>query len=54
MHLTENHADVIIGSSTTANSAAMVDAITGSGTPLMALAPLELSAEKGKWVFRRP
>jgi branched-chain amino acid transport system substrate-binding protein len=52
--ITENHADVIIGSSTTANTAAMVDAITEAGTPLMALAPLDLPPEKGKWVFRLP
>jgi branched-chain amino acid transport system substrate-binding protein len=52
--LTENHADVVIGSSTTANTAAIVDAVTESGTPLMALAPLDLPPEKGKWVFRLP
>jgi branched-chain amino acid transport system substrate-binding protein len=52
--ITEDHADVIIGGSTTANSAAMVDAVTDSGTPFMALAPLDLPPEKGKWVFRLP
>ena len=52
--VTEDHADVIIGSSTTANTAAMVDVITDAKTPLMALAPLDLPADKGKWVFRLP
>lgn len=52
--ITEDHADVIVGSSTTANTSAMVDAVAESGTPLMALAPLDLPADKGKWVFRMP
>jgi branched-chain amino acid transport system substrate-binding protein len=52
--LTEDHADVIIGSSTTANTAAMIDAVTEAHTPLMALAPLDLPPEAGKWVFRLP
>lgn len=50
----EDHADLIIGSSTTANCAAMVDAISEAGTPLMALAPIDLPPEKNKWVFRLP
>ena len=52
--ITQDHADAIIGSSTTANSAAMVDAASESGTPLLALAPLDLPPEKNKWVFRLP
>ena len=52
--ITEDHADIIVGSSTTANTAAMVDAITESKTPLLSLSPIDLPAEKGHWVFRLP
>jgi len=52
--ITEDHADIIFGSSTTANTAAMVEAITEAKTPLMSLSPIDLPAEKGKWVFRLP
>ncbi|HXY21486.1 MAG TPA: ABC transporter substrate-binding protein, partial [Burkholderiaceae bacterium] len=44
--ITEDHADIIVGSSTTANTAAMVDAITESKTPLLSLSPIDLPAEK--------
>ena len=52
--ITEDHADIIVGSSTTANTAAMVDAITENKTPLLSLSPIDLPAEKGHWVFRLP
>lgn len=50
----EDHADVIIGSSTVAASSAIVEVANASKTPQVALAPIELPAEKGKWVFRMP
>ncbi|HYA66180.1 MAG TPA: ABC transporter substrate-binding protein [Burkholderiaceae bacterium] len=52
--VTEDHVDIIIGSSTTANTAAMVDIITEAKTPLLSLSPIDLPADKGKWVFRLP
>jgi len=52
--LTEDKVDIIIGSSTTANTAAMVDAVVEAKTPLVALSPIDLPADKGKWVFRTP
>ena len=52
--VTEDHADVIVGSSTTANTAAMIDTITEAKTPLLSLAPIDLPVEKNKWVFRLP
>jgi branched-chain amino acid transport system substrate-binding protein len=52
--ISESKADIIIGSSTTANTAAMVDAAVEGKTPLIALAPNELPPEKDKWVFRMP
>lgn len=52
--ITEDHADIIVGSSTTANTAAMVDAITEAKTPLLSLSPIDLPAERGRWVFCLP
>ncbi len=52
--VTEDHADLIVGSSTTANTAAMVDTITDARTPLLSLSPIDLPADKGRWVFRLP
>jgi len=52
--ITQDHADIIVGSSTTANTAAMVDTIAESKTPLLSLAPIDLPPEKGIWVFRLP
>ncbi|MFA5597169.1 MAG: ABC transporter substrate-binding protein [Pusillimonas sp.] len=52
--INENKADVIIGSSTTANTASFIDTIVASKTPVMALAPLELPPEKDHWVFKMP
>ena len=50
--ISENKADVIIGSSTTSNTAAMVDAVVEGRTPLIAMAPMELPPAKEKWVFK--
>lgn len=52
--ISEYKADVIIGSSTTTNTAAMVDAVVDAKTPLMTLAPIELPPAKDKWVFKMP
>lgn len=52
--LTQDKVDAVIGSSTTANTAAIVDAVVEARTPLMALAPIDLPAEKSRWVFRMP
>ncbi len=52
--ISQDRADVVVGSSTTANTAAMVDALVDAKTPLMALAPIDLPPEKGRWVFRMP
>ncbi len=50
----ENKADVIIGSSTVSNTAAVVEVTVESKTPLVALAPIDLPPAKDKWVFRMP
>lgn len=52
--ITEHKADAIIGSSTTANTAAIVDAVVEAKTPLLALAPIELPAAKDRWIFKMP
>jgi len=52
--ISEHKADVLIGSSTTANTAAIADAVVQARTPLMALAPIELPAAKDRWLFKMP
>lgn len=52
--ISEYKADALIGSSTTSNTAAIVDAVVEAKTPLMALAPIELPAAKDRWVFKMP
>lgn len=52
--ISEHKADVIIGSSTTTNTAAIVDAVVEASTPLVSLAPIELPPAKDKWVFKMP
>lgn len=52
--ISEHKADVIIGSSTTTNTAAIVDAVVEARTPLVSLAPIELPPAKDKWVFKMP
>lgn len=52
--IAENKADALIGSSTTANTAAIADAVVEARTPLLALAPLELAPAKDRWLFKMP
>lgn len=52
--VSEDKADVIVGSSTVAATNAVVEVANTSKTPLVSLAPIELSPEKGTWVFRMP
>lgn len=52
--ISELKVDAIIGSSTTTNTAAIADAASEAKTPLLGLAPLELSVAKDKWVFKMP
>lgn len=56
--ISENKADLIIGSSTTPNSLAMIDVVAESKTPMITLgasariiAPMD---DKKKWVFKTP
>lgn len=50
----EEKADVIIGSSTVPTSLAVVEVANETKTPLLALAPLALPAEKRVWAFAPP
>ena len=50
----EDKVDVMVGTSTVAGSMAVVEVAVSSKTPLVSLAPIELPAEKHKWVFRMP
>lgn len=52
--IAEHKADAIVGSSTTANTAAIVDAAVEAKLPLLALAPIELPPAKDHWVFKLP
>lgn len=52
--IAEHKADALIGSSTTSNTAAIVNTVVEAKTPLMALAPIELPAEQDHWVFKMP
>lgn len=52
--IAEHKADAIVGSSTTANTAAIVDAAVEARLPLLALAPIELPPAKDHWVFKLP
>ncbi len=56
--ISENKVDLIIGSTTTPNSLAMVDVVAESETPMIALAAsariVEPMDEKRKWVFKTP
>lgn len=52
--ISEHKVDALIGSSTTSNTAAIVDTVVEAKTPLMALAPIELPADKDRWVFKMP
>ncbi|PKO35362.1 MAG: branched-chain amino acid ABC transporter substrate-binding protein [Betaproteobacteria bacterium HGW-Betaproteobacteria-7] len=56
--ISENKVDLIIGSSTTPNSLAMIDVAAEGETPMIALAAsariVEPMDEKRKWVFKTP
>jgi len=57
-HLTENKVDVIVGSSITPNSLAMVDVVAEAETPMIAMAASAAIVDpvdaKRKWVFKTP
>jgi len=56
--ITEHKVDLIIGSTTTPNSLAMIDAVAESGTPMIAMAASARIVEpvegKKRWVFKTP
>ncbi len=56
--ITENKVDLIIGSTVTPNSLAMIDAVAESGTPMISMAASARIVEpvegKKKWVFKTP
>ena len=56
--ITEHKADVIIGSTTTPNSLAMIDIVAESQTPMLSLAAssrvIEPMDAKRRWVFKTP
>ncbi|MBS0427850.1 MAG: ABC transporter substrate-binding protein [Proteobacteria bacterium] len=56
--ITENKADVVIGSSVTPNSLAMIDVVAEGKTPMITLAAsariIEPMDDKKKWVFKTP
>ena len=56
--ISENKVDVVIGSTTTPNSLAMIDVAAESETPMIAMAAsariVEPMDEKKKWVFKTP
>lgn len=57
-HLTENKVDVIIGSSITPNSLAMIDVVAEAETPMISMAAsariVDTTNPKVKWVFKTP
>lgn len=50
----EDKADVIIGSSTTPTSTAVLEVAAETKTPMIALAPFAPAADKAAWVFQAP
>ena len=50
----EDNADVIIGSSTTPTSTAVLEVAAETKTPMIALAPFAPAADKAAWVFQAP
>ena len=56
--ISERKVDVIIGSSTTPNSLAMIDAVAEAKTPMISIAAsaaiIEPQDEKKRWVFKTP
>jgi branched-chain amino acid transport system substrate-binding protein len=57
-HLTENKVDVIIGSTITPNSLAMIDVVAEAETPMISMSAsariVDTSNPKVKWVFKTP
>lgn len=57
-HLTENKVDVIVGSSITPNSLAMIDVAAEAETPMISMAAsariVDTANPKVKWVFKTP
>jgi len=57
-HLTENKVDVIVGSSITPNSLAMIDVVAEAETPMISMAAsakiVDAANPKVKWVFKTP
>ncbi|MEW6512466.1 MAG: ABC transporter substrate-binding protein [Pseudomonadota bacterium] len=57
-HLTENKVDVIVGSSITPNSLAMIDVVAEAETPMISMAASAAIVDpvdaKRKWVFKTP
>jgi len=52
--VTEDRVDVILGSSTTPTSTAVLEVAAESKTPQLALAPFAPAADKAAWVFQMP
>lgn len=52
--VTEDEVDILMGSSSTPPSAAMAEIANEFETPQITVAPVELPADKNKWVFRAP
>lgn len=56
--ITENKVDVIIGSTTTPNSLAMIDVVAEAATPMISMAAsariIEPIDDKKRWVFKTP
>ena len=56
--ISENKVDIVLGSTTTPNSLAMIDAVTESKTPMISMAASASIVEpvdaKKRWVFKTP
>lgn len=56
--ITENKVDIVLGSTTTPNSLAMIDAVAESKTPMISMAAsariIEPMDDKKRWVFKTP
>lgn len=52
--ITESNVDILLGSSATPGSMAAAEVANETKVPLIAIAPIDLPAEKNTWVFRTP
>ncbi|MCB1756667.1 MAG: ABC transporter substrate-binding protein [Gammaproteobacteria bacterium] len=52
--VSEDKVDILVGSSVTPSSLAVAEVAVESGTPQIAIAPINLPPEKNAWVFRTP